>query len=181
MSRKTLSPCPRACCSVPPSQRPLPHWRNSALLRVLRLCLLVLLQASVPVVLLPVWAPAVLPSVVLRPDLSLAFRPVAARAHLRGVRRRSATVADCMASSVAARPIFAASRVAPRPTALTATVEIVTPSMAMAVATGTPMRRRRRRLTPMAEPMPLPTMAATTSPHTGDTAPGVFWSVMKTD
>ena len=36
-----------------------------------------------PVVLLPVWAPAVLPSVVLRPDLSLAFRPVAARAHLR--------------------------------------------------------------------------------------------------
>ena len=68
---------------MPPSQRPLPHWRNSALLRVLRLCLLVLLQASVPVVLLPVWAPAVLPSVVLRPDLSLAFRPVAARAHLR--------------------------------------------------------------------------------------------------
>ena len=36
-----------------------------------------------PVVLLPVWAPAVLLSVVLRPDLSLAFRPVAARAHLR--------------------------------------------------------------------------------------------------
>ena len=29
-----------------------------------------------PVVLLPVWAPAVLPSVVLRPDLSLAFRPL---------------------------------------------------------------------------------------------------------
>ena len=30
-------------------------------------------------------SPAVLPSVVLRPDLSLAFRPVAARAHLRAI------------------------------------------------------------------------------------------------
>jgi hypothetical protein len=29
--------------------------------------------------------------------------------------------------------------------------------------------------------MPLPTMAATTSRHTGDTAPGMFWSVMKID
>ena len=56
------------------------------------------------------------------------------------VRRWSAiSWPDCMVSSAAARPIFAASRVAPRPTALTATVEIVTPSMAMAVATGTPI------------------------------------------
>jgi len=39
------------------------------------------LQASVPVVLLPVWAPAALLSVVLRRDLSLAFRRVAAPAH----------------------------------------------------------------------------------------------------
>ena len=57
-----------------------------------------------PVVLLPVWAPAVLPSVVLRPDLSLAFRPVAARAHLRArspVVRHLDGPADCMVSSVA--------------------------------------------------------------------------------
>ena len=97
---------------MPPSQRPLPHWRNSALLRVLRLCSLVLLQSSVPVVLLPVWAPAVLPSVVLWPDLSLAFRPVAARTHLRASspvdRAVSMVLADCMVSSVAARPIFRA-------------------------------------------------------------------------
>ena len=88
--------------------------------------------ASVPAVLLPVQASAVLPSVVLRPDLSLAFRPVAARAHLRAtspvVRLVSMVLADCMVSSVAARPIFAASRVAPRPTAPTATLEIVTRS-----------------------------------------------------
>ena len=80
-----------------------------------------------PVVLLRVWALAVLRSVVLRPDLSLAFRPVAARAHLRArspvVRLVSMVLADCMVSSVAARPIFAASKVAPRPTALTATAD----------------------------------------------------------
>ena len=38
---------------MPPLQRPLPRWRNSALLRVLRLGSLVLLQASVPAVLPP--------------------------------------------------------------------------------------------------------------------------------
>ena len=74
-----------------------------------------------------------------RPDLSLAFRPVAARAHLRVSSVVSTVLADCMASSAAARPIFVASRVAPRPTALR--LEIVTPAMAMAVATGTLMRR----------------------------------------
>ncbi len=52
MSIKTFSPCPRAYCSVPPSQRPMLHWRSSALLRGLRLCSLVLLRASVPVALL---------------------------------------------------------------------------------------------------------------------------------
>ena len=125
------------------------------------------------------------PSVVLRPDLSLAFRPVAARAHLRAtspvVRLVSMVLADCMVSSVAARPIFAASRVAPRPTAPTATLAIVTPAMAMAVAPGTGLMRRLRRLTPMADPMPPPTTAATTCPPTGDTAPEAFWSVMETD
>ena len=30
-------------------------------------------------------------------------------------------------------------------------------------------------------PTPPPTTAATTCPHTGDTAPGAFWSVMETD
>ena len=79
--------------------------------------------ASVPVVLLRVSAPVVLPSVVLRPDLSLAFRPVAPRAHLRAtspvVRLVSMVLPDCVVSIAAARPIFAASRVAPRPTAPT--------------------------------------------------------------
>jgi hypothetical protein len=40
---------------------------------------------------------------------------------------------------------------------------------------------RRLRLTPMAGPTPRPTTAATTCPHTGDTAPGAFWCVMETD
>ena len=51
------------------------------------------------------------PSVVLRRDLSLAFRHVPARAHLRErsrvVRLVSRVLADCMVSSVAAKPIFA--------------------------------------------------------------------------
>ena len=131
----------------------------------------------------PGLASAVLPSVVLRPDLSLAFRPVAARAHLRAtspvVRLVSMVLADCMVSSVAAKPIFAASRVAPRPTAPAATLEIVTAGY------GRGYRHwpyaRRLRLTPMADPMPPPTTAATTCPHTGDTAPDAFWSVMETD
>jgi hypothetical protein len=63
-----------------------------------------------------------------------------------------------------------------RPTAPTATPAIITP----ATATGTGLMRRRR-LTPMAGPTPLPTTAATTFPHTGDTAPGAFWSVLETD
>jgi hypothetical protein len=96
------------------------------------------------------------------------------------VRLVSMVLADCMVSTAAARPIFAASRVAPQPTAPTATPAIVTQAMAPAMATGTgPMRRLR--LTPMADPMSPPTTAATTSPHTGDTATGAFWSVMETD
>ncbi len=55
--------------------------------------------------------------------------PVASRPHLRArspvVRLVSMVLADCMVSIAAARPIFAASRVAPRPTAPTATPAIV--------------------------------------------------------
>jgi hypothetical protein len=89
-------------------------------------------------------------------------------------------LADCMVSSVAAKPIFAASRVAPQPTAPTATPAIVTPAMAPAMATGTGLMRRLR-LTPTADPMPPPTTAATTCPPIGDTAPDGFWCVMETD
>ena len=53
------------------------------------------------------------------------------------VLRVSMVLPDCTVSIAAARPIFAASRVAPRPTAPTATPAMVTPAMAMAVATGT--------------------------------------------
>ena len=109
------------------------------------------------------------------------------RAHLRAIlqvlhliSRVSTVLSDRMDSIAAARPIFAASRVAPRPTAPTATLEIATPTMAMAVATGTLMRRRRR-LTPMAEPKLFRRRPVNTSPHTGDTARGAFWSAMKTD
>jgi len=159
----------------------MPHWRNSALLGVLRLCSLVLLQASVPAVLLLVSAPVVLPLVALRPDLSLAFRPVAPRAHLRVtspvVRLVSMVLPDCVASIAAVRPIFAASRVAPRSTAPTATPAIITSAM----ATG-PGLMRRLQLTPMARPTPPPpTTAATTCLHTGDTAPDALWCVMETD
>ncbi len=109
MSKKLFSPCPQACCSAPPSSRLTPQSRSSALLRVLRLPWLILLRASVP---------AVLPLVVLRPDLSLAFRPMAPRAHLRAtspaVRLVSMVLADCMVSIAAARPISAVSRVATR-------------------------------------------------------------------
>ena len=122
----------------------------------------------------PVWAAAVILLIVLRAHL----RAILQVLHL--ISRVSTVLSDRMVSIAAARPIFAASRVAPRPTAPTATLEIATPTMVMAVATGKLMRRRRR-LTPMAEPMPLPTMTVTTSPHTGDTARGVFWSAMKTD
>jgi hypothetical protein len=48
------------------------HWRSSALLRVLRLCSLVL-QASVPVVLHRDWA--LVPSVVLRPRVGAGAPP----------------------------------------------------------------------------------------------------------
>ena len=125
------------------------------------------------------------PLVVLRPDLSLAFLPVAPRPRLRVtspvVRIVSMVQPDCMVSIAAARPIFAASRVAPRPTAPAATSAIVTPAMAMTVATGTGSTRRLP-LTPMAaDPMPPPMTDATTCPHPGDTAPGAFWSVMETD
>ena len=92
------------------------------------------------------------------------------------VRLVSKVLADCVVSTAAAKPIFAASRVAPRPTALTATLEIVTPAM----ATGTGLMRRLR-LTPMADPMPPPTTAATTCPPIGDMAPDAFWCVMETD
>lgn len=109
--------------------------------------------------------------------------PVVSRPHLRATspvaRLVSMVLPDCMVSIAAARPIFAASRVAPRPTAPTATPAIVTPAMATAMATGTGLMRRRP--TPMAGPTPRPTTAATTCPHTGDTAPGAFWCVMETD
>jgi hypothetical protein len=78
----------------------------------------------------------------------------------------------------AAKPIFAVSRVAPRPTAPTATLAIVLPAMAMAVVTDTGLMRR---LTPIVDPMPPPTTAATTCPPIGDTAPGAFWSAKETD
>ena len=55
---------------------------------------------------------------VLRPDLSRAFRPVAPRARLRAtspvVRLVSMVLPGCMVSIAAARPIFVVSRVAPR-------------------------------------------------------------------
>jgi hypothetical protein len=50
--------------------------------------------------------------------------------------------------------------------------------MAMAIAIS---RMRRLQLTPMAAPMPPPRTAAPTYLHTGDMAPGAFWSVMETD
>src|SRR6476660_4229013 len=84
-----------------------------------------------------------------------------------------------MFPSLAAKPIFAVWRVAPRPMAPAATLEIATP--AMAVATGTGPMLRRPRLMPMADLMPPPTMVATTGPHTADTAPDAFLSVMETD
>src|SRR6202023_2121459 len=136
------------------------------------------------VVLLPVEASVVRPSVVHQPDPSLAFRPVAPRAHPRAtspvVRLGSIVLPDCVVSIVAVRPIFAASRAAPRLTAPTATPAIVTPAMATAMATGTGLMRRLQ-LTPMTAPTPPPTTAATTCPHTGDTAPDAFWRVMETD
>jgi hypothetical protein len=137
---------------------------------------LVLLPAQGPAVLLRVSAPAV-----LRPDLLLAFRPVAPQVHLRAtspvVSLVSMVLPDCVVSIAAVRPIFAGSRVAPRPTAPTATPAIVT----LAMATGTGLMRRRLQLTPMAGPTPPPTTAATTCLRTGDTAPDAFWSVMETD
>jgi hypothetical protein len=110
--------------------------------------------------------------------------PRGARAHLRATspvfRLVSMVLADCMVSSVAARPIFAASKVAPRATALTASLEMVTPAMAVATGTGL-MPRPRLQLTPMADPMPPPTTAATPCPPTDDMAPEAFWSVVETD
>src|ERR1700730_6186374 len=162
----------------------MPHARNSALLRVLRLRSLVLLPAWGPAVLLRVSAPVVLPLVVLRPDLSRAFRPVAPRARLRAtsqvVRLVSTVLPDCVVSIAVVRPIFAASRVAARPTAPTASPAIVTPAMATVMATGIGLMRRLQ-LTPMAAPTPPPTTVATTCLHTGDTAPDAFWCVMETD
>ena len=74
------------------------HWRSSALLRVLRPCSLALLRASVPVVPLRDWA--LVPPVVLRPDLSLVFHPAAPQAHLRAtppvVHLVSKVLADCV-------------------------------------------------------------------------------------
>jgi len=124
------------------------------------------------------------PLVVPRPDLSLAFHPVASRPHFRErspvVRLVSMALPDCVVSIAAAKSIFTASRVAPPPTAPTATSAIATPAMAMAMATGTGLMRRLR-LTPTAGPTPPPTTAPTTCPHTEDTAPGAFWCVMETD
>ena len=42
-------------------------------------------------------------------------------------------------------------------------------------------RMRRPRLTPMADPTPPQTTAAPACRHTGDMAPGAFWSVMEAD
>jgi hypothetical protein len=94
------------------------------------------------------------------------------------VRLVSMVLADYMVSIAAARPIFAASRVAPRPTAPTATPVIVTLAMATAMATDTGLMRRLR-LTPMADPTLPPKTAATTCQQPGDT--GASWSVMETD
>ena len=66
----------------------------------------------------------------------------------------------------------------------TVTPAIVTPATAIAMAMPVATvigRMRRLRLTPMADPTPPPTTAATTCLPTGDMAPGAFWSVMKTD
>src|SRR5262249_14433298 len=128
-----------------------------------------------------------LPPVVLRPDLPRAFRYVAPRAHLRVTSRVehlvSMVLQDCTVSIAAARP-FAASKLAPRPTAPTATPATVTSAteaaMTMAVATVTGLMRQLRR-TPMADPTPPLTTAATTSPPIGDTATGAFRSVTETD
>jgi hypothetical protein len=79
-----FSPRPRARCSVSSSQRPTPHWRSSALLRVLRLCSLVLLRD---------WA--LVPLVVLRPDLSLAFRLMAPWPRHSATSPRSASSRRC--------------------------------------------------------------------------------------
>ena len=108
--------------------------------------------------------------------------PVVQPEHLRAtlpvVRLVSMVLADYMVSIAAARPIFAASRVAPRPTAPTATPVIVTLAMATAMATDTGLMRRLR-LTPMADPTLPPKTAATTCQQPGDT--GASWSVMETD
>ena len=102
---------------------------------------LVLLPASVPVVLLRAWAPAALPSVARRPDPPLRFRRVPRGRTSARRRRWSASSRWCwrIAGSRPRRPgqLFAASRVAARPTAPTATPAIVTTAMAMDVATGT--------------------------------------------
>ena len=83
----------------------------------------------------PPVSPAALPWVMLRPDLSLAFRPVAARAHLRAILPLVPILTvrpDCMVSIAADRPVFVASKLAPRPTASTVTSAIVTPATATA-------------------------------------------------
>ena len=126
------------------------------------------------------------PLVVLRPDLSLAFRPVAARAHLRAILPVVAvwTVRpDCMVSIAADQASLRG--VEARAAAYGAngyTRNSYAMAMAMAMAVATVIGRMRRlRLTPMADPTPPPTTAATTCLHTGDMAPGAFWSVMETD
>ena len=61
---------------------------------------------------------------------------------------------------------------------------VINPATATAMAMPVPPvigRMRRLRLTRMADPTPPPTTAATTSPPIDDTAPGAFWSVMKTN
>jgi hypothetical protein len=107
------------------------------------------------------------------------FRSVAARTDLRAILPMVAiwtAQPDCTVSIAADRPVFVASKLAPRLTAPIATPAIVTTAMAVATVIG---RMRRLRLTPMADPTRPPTTLATTS--IGETARGAFRSVMETD
>ena len=179
---RLFSPCPRACCSAPPSPRPMPHSRNSALLRVLRL-----LAGpppglgaggpppglgaggpplggppAGPVAGLPPRGPAGAPPRDIaggppRLDGAAGLRGLdrGGQANFRGVEGRAAAYS----ANSYTRNSYA--RLWPW-----------LPVLALCA---------RLRLTPMAGPMPPPTTAATTCLHTGDTAPDAFWSVMETD
>jgi hypothetical protein len=94
--------------------------------------------------------------------------PRGPRAYLRvtsrAVRLVSMVLPDCVVSIAAARPTFAVSKLAPRTTAPTATPATVTPATFTAMATGTGVMPRLL-LTPMVDPTPPLTTAATTSAY----------------